>query len=118
MASGERYYIKSPYKFARHGESGLQMCEHWQHLAGVADDLCIYKGMQAESVNHPTACYHMNTGNRFGGDPAVGSWVTYGLGSENQNLPAFVVLPEAAYPQGGAAFTGASDGGISEQLYA
>src|SRR5690606_25508814 len=46
---------------------------------------------------------HMNTGNRFGGDPAVGSWVTYGLGSENQNLPAFVVLPEAAYPQGGAA---------------
>jgi hypothetical protein len=103
MASGERYYIKSPYQFARHGDSGLEMCEHWQHLPGVADELCIYKGMQAESVDHPTACYHMNTGNRFGGDPAVGSWVTYGLGSENQNLPAFVVLPEAAYPQGGAA---------------
>ena len=44
--------------------------------------------------------YHMNTGNRFGGDPAIGSWVTYGLGSENQNLPGYVVLPEVAYPQG------------------
>ena len=47
--------------------------------------------------------YQMNTGNRFGGDPAVGAWVTYGLGSENQNLPGFVVLPEVSYPQGGAA---------------
>ena len=103
MASGERYYIKSPFKFSRHGESGLEMCEHWQHLSKVADDLCVYKGLQGESVNHPTACYHMNTGNRFGGDPAVGSWTTYGLGSENQNLPGFVVLPEAAFPQGGAA---------------
>ena len=45
----------------------------------------------------------MNTGNRFGGDPAVGAWTTYGLGTENQNLPAFVVLPEGASPQGGAA---------------
>jgi hypothetical protein len=57
----------------------------------------------AESIDHPTACYHLNTGNRFGGDPAIGAWVTYGLGTENQNLPAFVVLPEVAYPQGGAA---------------
>ena len=79
------------------------MCEHWQELAGVADELCVYRGCQAESIDHPTACYHMNTGNRFGGDPAVGSWVTYGIGSENANLPAFVVLPEVAFPQGGAA---------------
>jgi hypothetical protein len=103
MASGERYYVRSPYRFARHGQSGIAMCEHWRHLPAVADELCIYKGLQAESVNHPTACYHFNTGNRFGGDPAIGSWVTYGLGSENQNLPAFVVFPEAAFPQGGAA---------------
>ena len=47
--------------------------------------------------------YHLNTGNRFGGDPAMGSWITYGLGSENENLPAFIVLPELAFPQGGAA---------------
>src|SRR6185436_12709046 len=50
-----------------------------------------------------TACYHMNTGNQFGGDPAVGAWTAYGLGTVNENLPAFVVLPELAYPQGGSA---------------
>jgi hypothetical protein len=55
-----------------------------------------------ESVNHPTACYHVNTGNRFGGDPSVGAWVTYGLGTLNDNLPGFVVLPRSSYPQGGA----------------
>jgi len=54
-------------------------------------------------VDHPTACYQMNTGNRFGGDPALGAWTSYGLGTANQNLPAFVVLPEGAFPQGGAA---------------
>ena len=103
MASGERYFVKSPFKFAKHGESGIELCEHWKHLADVADDLCVYRGCRGESINHPTANYHMNTGNRFGGDPAIGSWVTYGLGSENQDLPGFMVLPEVAYPQGGAA---------------
>ena len=86
MGSGERYYVQSPFNFVRAGKSGIQMCEHWQHLAGVADELCIYRGCQAESINHPTANYHMNTGNRFGGDPAIGSWVTYGLGTENLSL--------------------------------
>ena len=103
MGSGERYYVQSPFNFVRAGKSGIQMCEHWKHLAGVADELCIYRGCQAESINHPTANYHMNTGNRFGGDPAIGSWVNYGLGTENQDLPGYVVLPEVAYPQGGAA---------------
>jgi hypothetical protein len=79
------------------------MCEVWEHLPKVADEICFYRGCQAQSINHPTACYHLNTGSQFGGDPAVGAWTTYGLGSENANLPAFVVLPEAAYPQGGAA---------------
>ena len=103
MASGKRYYIKSPFKHHQAGESGISLSEHFSHLSEVADDLCVYHGLQAESINHPTACYHMNTGNRFGGDPAIGSWMTYGLGTENQNLPAFIVLPEVAYPQGGAA---------------
>lgn len=103
MASGKRYYIKSPFQHKRAGESGISLCEHFAQLSEVADDLCVYHGLQAESINHPTACYHMNTGNRFGGDPAIGSWMTYGLGTENQNLPAFIVLPEVAYPQGGAA---------------
>ena len=103
MGSGERYYVQSPFGFRKAGQSGMDLCEHWEHLADVADELCVYRGCQAESINHPTANYHMNTGNRFGGDPAIGSWVTYGLGSENQDLPGFVVLPEVAYPQGGAA---------------
>ncbi|MHC4994025.1 MAG: DUF1501 domain-containing protein [Planctomycetota bacterium] len=103
MSSGTRYYVQSPFKTRQVGESGLWMSEPWQHLVDVADDLCIYRGCQAESVNHPTANFHMNTGNKFGGDPAIGSWVTYGLGSVNQNLPGFIVLPEVAFPQGGAA---------------
>lgn len=103
MESGKRYYVQSPFKFAKRGESGADMAENWHHLAGVADDLCFFRGCQVDSVNHPTAMYQMNCGNRFGGDPAIGAWVTYGLGSENQDLPGFLVLPEISYPQGGAA---------------
>jgi hypothetical protein len=103
MASGKRYYVQSPFRFRKAGRAGIDLCEHFQHLAGVADELCVYRGCVAESIDHPTACYHMNTGNRFGGDPALGAWTAYGLGTLNANLPAFVVLPEVAYPQGGAA---------------
>lgn len=102
METGMRYYVQSPWESRQVGQSGAWMSEPWQHLAEVADDICFYRGCQGESVNHPTAMFHMNTGNRFGGDPALGSWVTYGLGSENQDLPGFIVLPELAYPQGGA----------------
>ena len=103
MESGKRYYVRSPFKFHRAGDSGADMADNWQFLSKVADDICFYRGCQVDSVNHPTAMYQMNTGNRFGGDPAVGSWVTYGLGSLNQSLPGFIVLPEVSYPQGGAA---------------
>ncbi len=103
MASGKRYFVKSPFKFRKAGKSGIEVCENFEHLAKVIDELCIYRGCQAESIDHPTACYHMNTGNRFGGDPAVGAWATYGLGTLNQNLPGYVVLPEGAFPQGGSA---------------
>ena len=103
MASGKRYFVESPFSFVRAGDAGIAMNSGFSALAGVADELCVYRGLQAESIDHPTACYHMNTGNRFGGDPAVGAWVTYGLGSPNRNLPSFVVLPEVNFPQGGAA---------------
>ena len=103
MESGRRYYVQSPFGFGRFGDSGATMATNWEHLAGVADELCFYRGCQVDSVNHPTAMYQMNCGNRFGGDPGIGAWVTYGLGSENQDLPGFVVLPETSYPQGGAA---------------
>ncbi len=103
MSSGSRYYVRSPFTSRKVGRSGVDMCEHFQHLAEVADELCFYRGCQAESVNHPTAMYHLNTGNRFGGEPALGAWWSYGLGTLNEDLPAFVVLPELAFPQGGAA---------------
>lgn len=103
MESGKRYYVQSPFKFNKHGESGATMAENWEHLSKVADDLCFFRGCQVDSVNHPTAMYQMNCGNRFGGDPGIGAWVTYGLGSANQDLPGFLVLPEISYPQGGAA---------------
>lgn len=103
MSSGKRYFVKSPFEFTQAGQCGADISKPWQHLRHCVDDICFYRGAQAESVNHPTACYHINTGNRFGGDPAIGSWMTYGLGTENENLPGFVVLPRTSYPQGGAA---------------
>lgn len=103
MESGKRYFVQSPFTFRNAGESGADIATNWEHLAGCVDDICFYRGCQVDSVNHPTAMYQMNTGNRFGGDPAFGAWTTYGLGTLNQNLPGFVVLPEVSWPQGGAA---------------
>lgn len=102
MSSGKRYFVKSPFAFAKSGQSGADICTQWKHLSKLADDLCFFRGAQVDSVNHPTACYQLNTGNQFGGDPGVGAWVTYGLGTMNENLPGFVVLPRSSYPQGGA----------------
>ncbi|MDG2390712.1 MAG: DUF1501 domain-containing protein [Planctomycetaceae bacterium] len=104
LATGFRFFVGSPFKFNKVGQSGLEMSDQWKYLADpeVADELCNFRGCQAESLNHPEALFHMNTGSRLGGDPAVGSWATYGLGSENQNLPGYVVMTELALPQGGS----------------
>lgn len=103
MESGTRYYVRSPFEFGKFGQSGADMAMNWHHLSRRADDICFFRGCQVDSVNHPTALYQMNTGNRFPGDPSVGAWTSYGLGSLNKNLPSFVVLPENSYPQGGSA---------------
>jgi len=103
MSSGNRYIVQSPFSSRKVGESGADLSEPFVHLAQVADEICFYRGGQAKSVNHPTAMYQLNTGNQFGGEPAFGAWTAYGLGSVNDNLPAFVVLPELAFPQGGSA---------------
>lgn len=103
MNTGERYYVKSPFEFRRAGKMGIEINSLFQEFGSVVDDVCFYRGLRAESVNHPTALYHLNTGNQFGGDPALGAWTSYGLGTVNKNLPSFVVLPDTAYPQGGAA---------------
>ena len=104
LATGFKFYVGSPFKFNKVGESGIEMCDQWKYLSDpdVADELCNYRGCTAESLNHPEALFHMNTGSRLGGDPSVGSWATYGLGSENQNLPGYVVMTELAMPQGGS----------------
>ena len=104
LETGFKFYVGSPFGFRKVGNAGLDMCDQWVHMAdpAVADELCNYRGCQAESLNHPEALFHMNTGSRLGADPALGSWVTYGLGSENQNLPGYVVMTELALPQGGS----------------
>ncbi len=101
--TGFKFFVGSPFQFRKVGSNGIEMCDQWKHLADpyVADELCNFRGCQAESLNHPEALFHMNTGSRLGGDPAVGAWVNYGLGTENQNLPGYVVMTELALPQGG-----------------
>jgi hypothetical protein len=105
LATGKRFFVGSPFKARKVGNAGIDMSEPWQFLADpeVADELCVYRGCKAESLNHPEALLHMNTGSRLGGDPGLGAWATYGLGSENQNLPGFVVMTELALPQAGPA---------------
>ncbi|MBI1348730.1 DUF1501 domain-containing protein [bacterium] len=80
------------------GESGVAVSDLLPALAHHADELCVIRSMHGDSVNHPQSVYQMNTGSILMGRPSVGSWVAYGLGSENRNLPAFVVLPD---PGGG-----------------
>jgi hypothetical protein len=104
LANGYKFFVGSPFQFDKVGQSGIEMCDQWHYLRDpdVADELCNYRGCQAESLNHPEALFHMNTGSRLGADPAIGAWATYGLGSQNQNLPGYVVMTELALPQGGS----------------
>ncbi|KLU05258.1 putative sulfatase [Rhodopirellula islandica] len=85
-------------RFRPRGRSGLEISDFLPNIAEHADDLCVIRSMHGDSVNHPQSVYQMNTGSILMGNPSVGSWVAYGLGSENQNMPAFVVLPD---PGGG-----------------
>lgn len=84
--------MASPYEFKRHGQSGIAISELFPHLGTVADELCVIKSLHSLSNNHSPAIFLMNSGNIRPGNPSLGSWVTYGLGTENQNLPAFIVM--------------------------
>jgi len=87
--------LMGPVKpFKQRGQSGLWVSDFLPHIAQCADDLCVIKSCHGDSVNHPQSVYQMNTGSILMGRPSVGAWVAYGLGSENQNMPAFVVLPD------------------------
>jgi hypothetical protein len=78
--------------FKKFGQAGSQMCALFEQLGGVADEMCIVRSMTTEAINHDPAHMFMNSGSQITGRPSMGSWVTYGLGSEATNLPAFVVL--------------------------
>jgi uncharacterized protein (DUF1501 family) len=82
----------SPFKFKRHGQSGTEMSELLPHLAGISDDLCVVRSMYTEAINHGPGVTFMQTGSQFPGRPSMGSWLNYGLGTLNSNLPSFVVL--------------------------
>ena len=84
--------------FRPHGKSGIEISDFLPHMAGMADDLCVIRSCHGDSVNHPQSVYQMNTGSILMGRPSLGSWVSYGLGSENQDMPSFVVMPD---PGGG-----------------
>lgn len=82
----------SIFKFAQHGQSGAWVSELMPHVASVADDLCFVKSMYTEAINHDPAITFFQTGSQLAGRPSIGSWLSYGLGSDNENLPAYVAL--------------------------
>jgi hypothetical protein len=82
--------------FQKRGQSGIEVSDFLPHIGKCVDDLAVIRSCWADSVNHPQAVYQINTGSILMGKPSLGSWTSYGLGTENQNLPAFVVLPDPA----------------------
>lgn len=90
------------FKFNKHGQSGLELSETLPHLGKVADDICMIRSMHTEAVNHAPAQIMMNSGSQQFGRPSLGSWSLYGLGSEGQDLPGYVVLSSAKGTSGGA----------------
>ncbi len=102
FTSGTPTLLGTPRKFSQHGESGMWLSDAIPHLHGVADELCIINSMFTEQFNHAPAELLLYTGSPRSGRPSFGSWVTYGLGSENENLPGFVVLiSSGVQPNGG-----------------
>src|SRR6185436_16024466 len=86
--------LGSKRKWAQHGKSGLWISDWCPHVAQCADDLAVVRSCVADGINHSTGVCQMNTGSILAGRPSLGSWVSYGLGTENQNLPAFVVMQD------------------------
>jgi hypothetical protein len=94
MTSGQKAFpvVRPIFKFAQHGKCGAWVSELLPHIASIADDLCVIKTVNTEAINHDPAITFIQTGFQQPGRPCMGSWFSYGLGTENQNLPAFVVM--------------------------
>lgn len=94
MTAGQKKFpvVKSPWKFQQHGESGTWISELLPHMGKVADDICVINSMHTEAINHDPAITFFQSGHQQPGRPSIGAWLSYGLGSETENLPSFVVL--------------------------
>ena len=84
--------LKSPFEFKRYGQSGIEVSEIFPKLGGCIDDVCVIRSMHTDRPNHEPSLFMLNTGTPLSGRPSLGSWLTYGLGTENQNLPGYFVL--------------------------
>jgi hypothetical protein len=101
--NGTAPLMKSPFAFQKYGKSGIEVSDLFPHVAQHVDDMCFIRSVYGDSNNHAPALFEMNTGSILQGHPSVGSWVTYGLGTENQDLPGFVVMTDhRGGPIGGA----------------
>jgi hypothetical protein len=111
------HLMKSPFKFQKYGHSGLEISELFSQTASHADDLCVLRAMYTDTAAHSSGCLQMNTGSPLTGRPSLGSWLNYGLGSMNENLPNFVVMtdprggPIGGAPNWGAGYMPASNQG-------
>lgn len=92
------YLMQSPFEFKPRGRSGLLISDLFPHTSKFADDLCVIRSMHTDTAAHASGCLQMNTGSIFIGKPSLGAWTTYGLGTDNESLPAFVVMTD---PRGG-----------------
>ncbi len=103
MSSGQKSFpvASSAFKFKKHGKSGIWLSELLPHLAEVVDELCVIRSMRTTAINHDPAMTFFQTGSQVPGRPSIGSWVSYGLGSENQNLPTFVAMSSNGTGKGG-----------------
>lgn len=101
MTAGQSSFpvARSTFKFKQHGQSGAWLSEAMPNLAEVADELCFVKSMHTEAINHDPAITFLQTGFQIAGRPSIGAWLSYGLGSENENLPAFVAMLSGAGDQ-------------------
>jgi hypothetical protein len=93
--------LGSPWKFSKHGESGIEVSELFPHLSGCVDQLCVVRSMTSKFSEHTNANYFLHTGLGLSGRPSMGAWASYGLGSEADDLPGFVVLNGGLVPPGG-----------------
>ncbi len=100
-ANGNRQWLKSPWVFKQYGQSGMPVSSLFPHIAECADDLAVIRSMKADLPIHSTGVLRLHTGSNNAGRPSLGSWAEYGLGSENRNLPGFIVLSFGVVPCGG-----------------